>query len=206
MSLFADAVLGGEFPAISALPWATDHTTARMRALSLLLSEPDRGAVKEMINNGSAQQRDQLSKNSMEKATHYKWLLGKGEHYSVWLHQYMPPERFAKTFSYAASVHNHRYGFSSVVLKGGLHVTEFLLEGDRPRVSTHRSVLAGEGMTLSADDIHRIDRVDPETFSLLIQGPAERHYSTSYNLSTGEARDIPDMDMVLPVMVTQLPD
>ena len=57
MNLFADAVLGGEFPAIAALPWATDHATALQRASALLLAESDRGKTERLIANGSPQQR-----------------------------------------------------------------------------------------------------------------------------------------------------
>jgi hypothetical protein len=144
---------------------------------------------------------DHIADRSLERTTHFKWFLGsRPDGYTVWLHEYKAPETFARAVDFAASVHNHRYGFCSRVLSGALHVSEFTADGpDEPiRLSATRTIRQGEIMFLGHEDVHRVDRVEPRTCTLLVQGPIARSFSTCYDMTSGRGRRVYDLQSRLP--------
>jgi hypothetical protein len=151
-----------------------------------------------------------MADRSFERTTHFKWFFGADQdNYIVWLHEYKAPTVFARAVDFAASVHNHRYGFCSRVLSGALHVSDFDLiaeREDRVRLAGTRTIRVGETMTLSHEDVHRVDRVEPRTHTLLVQGPAARSFSTCYDLATGHGQRMYDLKGRLPHTIARLKD
>jgi hypothetical protein len=208
MSLFVNATSNRGFPALNDLPWRTRTEVALSEACKLLCAE---GLPNELVSWLSKRSRAELAHitdRSLERATHFKWFLGaRPAEYVVWLHEYKPPEIFARETSFAASVHNHRYGFCSRVLRGALHVSAFAVSqqsGEIVRLVGRYHIDVGGTMTLSHEDVHRIDEVAPDTCTILIQGPAARHFSTCYDPVGGPGRRVYDMQSRLPQMLAVL--
>ncbi|MBA9004996.1 hypothetical protein [Thermomonospora cellulosilytica] len=184
------------------MPWRGDGDQSALRDARHLLAAP---ALPEALGAWLAEQPqenlEQIADRSLERTTHYKWFLGSGSGgYTVWLHEYKPPEVFARAVDFAASVHNHRYGFCSRVLSGALHVSEFMTgEPHEPiRPMTSRTIGQGQTMLLSHEDVHRVDRVEPRTCTLLIQAPPTRSFSTCYDMTSGLGRRVYDLQSRLP--------
>jgi hypothetical protein len=210
VDLFENASVQRGFPVLNDLPWLTDLEAALGSARERLEQHEQTGRlVSQFLGSLSGEDRSYLLSRSMEKATHYKWLLGDGlPRYMVWLHQYKTPELFSRTHGFARSVHNHRYGFSSKVLSGALRVSSFCLSSD-PAVQglVHRgSYVLGKGdtVTVTEREIHRIDAVELRTRTVIVQGPVMRNYSMTYDLSSGQGTRIYDLDALLPDLVDEL--
>jgi hypothetical protein len=127
---------------------------------------------------------------SRETSTHYKWNLHAGDHeqFAVWLHEYKPAGQRAP--GYAESVHNHRYGLTSLVLRGGYTHLRFAVERDDHSsagvrlIEKHACRLRpGSTYSLSADDFHSVADLVDGTVTVVVQHPAVRQYSTSVNTS-----------------------
>jgi hypothetical protein len=210
VSLFDDASLQRGFPRLNQLPWLSDLETALRMAREMLGQNRDTGRlVSRFLAALSGDDQSYLLTRSMEKATHYKWLLGDGlPNYMVWLHQYKSPDLFSRTHGFARSVHNHRYGFSSKVLSGAMHVSSFCPSSDPAGYGLERDasyvLRPGDVITVTERDIHRIDAVEPRTRTVVVQGPVMRNYSTTYDLASGERTRIYDLDALLPDLVKEL--
>jgi len=130
--------------------------------------------------------------------------------YFVWLHQYKPPSEFAATNRFAASIHDHRLWFCSRVVAGGLDATWYkaAFDGHRAHLTAtiRRELCPGMVIQMCADEIHGIDSVKEGTITLLIQGPPERHYSTSFHLSDGSVRRNYDLEALYPNVLSALKD
>ncbi|WP_139128635.1 hypothetical protein [Micromonospora humi] len=177
------------------LPWQQNPYAAREQAVALLQAETGPfGAFSAWFAQLSSDEFYEVDHRSVEKTTHNKWYLGhRRRSYYVWLHQYQSPAIFAQAGRFAASVHNHRYAFCSLVLSGALTVTRFTIKDDDVAVPAETSVLGvGSTMSLSSDDVHRVDAVEKNTLTLLIQAHESRHYSTRYRLADGSRDMIPD--------------
>ncbi|MEU6034695.1 hypothetical protein ABZ801_04750 [Actinomadura sp. NPDC047616] len=201
MNLFAGACPESGFPVLDRLSWGGEEGHEALRAARDLLASAT--VPQELASWLAAQPERELERiadRSLERTTHFKWFLGaKPGQYTVWLHEYKAPDVFAQAMDFAASVHNHRYGFCSRVLSGALHVSDFAIGGDeRIRVSRTRTVWEGETMLLTHEDVHRVDRVEPRTCTLIVQGPVARSFSTCYDVATGRRRRIYDLQSRLP--------
>jgi hypothetical protein len=202
MNLFAGACPYTGFPLLDRLPWNSDGGLTALRMSQRLLMH---AALPEMLATWMAAQSEenleQIADQSLERTTHFKWFLGgRRSKYTVWMHEYKPPEIFARTADFAASVHNHRYGFCSRVLSGALNVSEFDVSGpdESVRLSGTRTIRQGQTMILSHDDVHRVDRVDSHTCTFLVQGPIARSFSTCYESAGGRGRRVYDLQSKLP--------
>jgi hypothetical protein len=199
-SLFSNATPLQGFPAIASLPWVADPSSGRRGAYELLGKESHiKSKLAAWLNDLDSSQIDFIVEHSAERATHYKWLLGGSRHsYLVWLHEYKPSGQFAKAESFAASVHDHRLWFCSRVVSGALHVTWYTahISGETASLAVTRRCRLSSNMVeqMAPMEIHGIDRVEDNTFTLLIQGPAERRYSTVYDLSDGSMSRKYDLD------------
>jgi hypothetical protein len=192
LSIFDQATPIGGFPLLAELPWLRDPVRAQEAAREILLREKDLRPTLESWLLGLPE--DQAACAGMESrttGTHEKWFLGGGEFagnagrsYIVWLHDYFSPEKFDAANNFAASTHNHRYGFVSKVISGGMNIIEFQhSHADPSALFTKRrfSISPEETMSVSPDDIHRIVSVESRTRTLLIQGPARSMHSTVYH-------------------------
>lgn len=192
MSIFDGATPTGGFPVLSSLPWLWEPERALEAAREILTSERD--LAFELESWLRALSDDQAACAGMESrttGTHDKWFLGGGKYsgaagrtYMVWLHDYFSPEKFGTSSNFAASVHNHRYGFTSRVVSGGMDIVEFQNpDNSESPLATKREfvIRSGETMSVLPKDIHRIVSVEPGTRTLLVQGPARSMYSTVYH-------------------------
>jgi hypothetical protein len=210
MSLFSKASSGSGFPALDDLPWRDRPHEALTGARGLLTAKDLTDDLAAWLTTRPSGELAQILDRSLERTTHFKWFLGAGPSaYVVWLHEYKPPELFDQATGFAASVHNHRYGFCSCVLRGGLDVSAFRTPrypGDPVRLMGRRRIGPGETMTLSHEDVHRIDQVEPQTCTILIQGPPARNFSTCYDPRSGHGRRLYDMESRLPQTLALLAD
>ena len=210
MSLFWGASPSEGFPAIAQLPWSTDPASARLCAYELLMEEGNlTSKLATWLRGLDSSQIDLIVERSVERTSHYKWLLGGDRRsYLVWLHQYKPPVEFARAGRFAASVHDHRLWFSLRVISGAMHVTWYSAEisggAASLRVMWQRRLSVGMGVQMKPEEIHRIDYVKNRTATLLIQGPAERNFSTVFDLSDGSMRRKYDLDALYPRLVNML--
>lgn len=125
---------------------------------------------------------------SRETPTHYKWHLctiGQAA-YEIWLHEYKPLTGRSSVFS--QRVHNHRYGFTSIVLSGGfLHslyeVTPYADDCAVVRTSC-RELLAGMAYSLTAEEFHSVTQVRNRTVTLVAQQRPARTFSYSVDSET----------------------
>lgn len=208
MNLFTEACPSAGFPALDQLSWSDDGSMVTLETVRrLLLASVLPEAFASWLVARSREQLEQIADRSLERTTHYKWFLGaRPGKYTVWLHEYKSPELFARAMDFAASVHNHRYGFCSCVLSGALHVSEFIIggPGEPIELSGTRTLRQGETMILSQEDVHRVDRVEPYTFTLLVQGPPARNFSTCYDVPSGRGRRVYDLQSRLPETIEAL--
>jgi hypothetical protein len=202
MNLFAGARSDNGFPALDDLPWR-DGAEAALSAACLLLETSE--LPEELVfwlATRPIEQLEWITDRSLERTTHFKWFLGaRPGNYVVWLHEYKAPKEFAQAVGFASSVHNHRYGFCSRVLSGTLHVSTFATPSepdDQIRLTGEREIKQGQTMSLSHEDVHRVDRVAPRTYTILVQGPVARSFSTCYDVASGYSRRIYDLQSRLP--------
>lgn len=210
MSLFWDAAPSKGFPAIARLPWSTDPATAHIGAYELLTAESSiTYSLAAWLGGLDSSQIDFIIEHSVERPSHYKWLLGGNRRsYLVWLHQYKSPEDFAETDGFAASAHDHRLWFTSRVISGALHATWYSAEvsGETAslKIMTQRRLSVGMVIQMKPEEIHKIDRVEDKTITLIIQGPAEHRFSTVFTFSDGSIMRKYDLDALYSCLVASL--
>jgi hypothetical protein len=210
--LFEDALPSIGFPAIAQLPWIGDPVAARRQAYDLLSHGTDIGAeLYAWLRGLDPSETDLVVRLSLERSSHYKWFLGGNIHdYFVWLHQYKSPGEFNATNEFAASIHDHRLWFCSRVMSGGLYATWYkaVLDGEKAQLTPTMRQHLRPGMVfqMHSDEIHGIESVEEGTVTLLIQGPPERHYSTSYDPSDGSSRQNFDLEALYPQFLSALKD
>jgi hypothetical protein len=125
-----------------------------------------------------------------ETGTHFKWFLGRIQERGLifWVHQYKPAAARAPT--YADTIHNHRYSFASVMLRGGYDHVHYASDGLRlvvRRVETYRPPAS---YVLAADAPHRVTNLLDGTLTVVVQGPPERGFSTVFDPQSGERRHL----------------
>lgn len=169
---------------IRQLPWQTDQRRALSECAAILEDIDGETVNRQLLEVATRQQRHQIDR-SFVRPSHNKWYLG-GEPASVmvWAHEYvdeLPPDQLG---SFAASTHNHRYGFASRIINGSITSTTFrsTLSGDGGLIPcSHLARGAGETYVMTSDEVHRIDRVAPSTITLVIQGLPVAETSSVYN-------------------------
>jgi hypothetical protein len=208
--LFDNASPSGGFPALARLPWKEEPSVAHQCAHDLLCGEAELGALLlEWLSGLEPSEIDVMVRYSVERSSHYKWFLGGNIHdYLVWLHQYKAPSEFRAINRFAASIHDHRLWFCSRVVAGGLHATWYkaVLGEQKAHLTAimRRRLPPGAVVQMEAQEIHGIDDVEEGTVTLLIQGPPERHYSTSFDLSDGGMRRNYDLEALYPKVLSAL--
>jgi hypothetical protein len=200
MTLFDAAAPSCGFPALGGLSWNSDPTQAQARAHEILVGLDDaRAQLSQWLRSLSAEEIDHIVDRSVERSSHYKWYLGGSRKaYLVWLHQYRPSRAYEKANGFAASIHDHRLGFCSRVLSGSLRVTWYAaaVENGTARLTVldRRRLSSGQVISMTSDEIHKIDDVEDNTLTLVVQGPAERHFSTVFDERNGTMQRFDDLD------------
>lgn len=126
---------------------------------------------------------------SRETPTHYKWHLRTigQDAYEIWLHEYKSLTGPSSVFS--QRVHNHRYGFTSIVLSGGfLHslyeVTPYAPGACTVACNSSRELTAGMAYSLTAEEFHSVTQVRSRTVTLVAQQRPTRTFSYSVDSET----------------------
>lgn len=179
------------------------------RAITLITpAQLTAASVAEWLHALSAADRFAVLSRSVERPTHYKWFLG-GEQrrYAVWIHEYKAFSSSPKGLgSFANTTHDHRYSFTSRILRGALEINDYAVEhaSKTPNLSITRTLRAGETFTVSTDDVHSVTFSEPGTCTLIVQGPQVRSYSTVYDLDAGTATRVFDLEARFPELVDKL--
>jgi len=185
-----------------------DHRRDEASALRARLAEMhDAGAIAAALSDVSADYyRLEIARQSRETPTHRKWFVYASDRgASIWLHEFKDADAVQSAGSFAASIHNHRYAFVSVLLTGGYSsssyevVPEAGIVGAGERVSTCDevgvlSVLPGRPYYMDVDTFHRLHSVAPHTSSLVVQFPPDYSVSFSVDESQMLLREHPDLE------------
>lgn len=140
---------------------------------------------------------------STERSTHYKWCLASTGHRGakIWLHSYKHWPEGERGF--AASIHDHRYSFTSAVLQGGLVERRWLPDGpDKIREGPLNHYGSGSVYSIHSSEIHSIERAAPGTITLVVQSATDRTASRVFHRRKREfERSVPDLETLFADMV-----
>lgn len=146
-----------------------------------------------------SEQADVMIRRSRETTTHFAWCLRDqpGEPFTFWLHEYKEQRDWRQ--GYADSVHNHRYHFSTTILRGGyLHERYTATINPNTELIGSAELLAstpcpvGASGSLLATDFHRIPRATNGTMTFLVKSREVTPWSLSYDPTTQEShRHVP---------------
>ncbi|RLK59268.1 hypothetical protein [Actinokineospora cianjurensis] len=133
-----------------------------------------------------------LAARSRETTTHFAWCLRDhaDEPFTFWLHEYKPRHEWRP--GYADSVHNHRYHFCTVILRGGYRHERYTTTTDADtglitgvRLTARTECAAGDSGFLVAQDFHRIPCAQDGTMTFLVKSRPVRRWSLSWDPTTG---------------------
>ncbi|WP_374066543.1 hypothetical protein [Actinokineospora auranticolor] len=133
-----------------------------------------------------------LVARSRETTTHFAWCLrdNADEPFTFWLHEYKPPADWRP--GYADSVHNHRYHFCTVILRGGYRHERYRTTTDpdtglitAAALTRRTECRAGDSGVLMAEEFHRIPHADEGTMTFLVKSRPVTRSSLSYDPATG---------------------
>jgi predicted metal-dependent enzyme (double-stranded beta helix superfamily) len=136
------------------------------------------------------------ARDAVEKTTHYKWLIGKGDEqrFELWLHEYKPSN--LRRPGHATVPHNHRFWLTSLILRGGFSDTRYARfeSQDEALVKpvTSRPLRPGETMVIDPDEIHSLSELEEGTLSMVVQSQPIRSYSEVFE--NGEVRRYSDLE------------
>jgi hypothetical protein len=144
--------------------------------------------------------RAQTSRVSRQTDTHMKWFIYRASSgVEIWLHEFLPDDEIRRTDRYAASIHNHRYGFASVVLNGGYtseHHRITSRDGTLHRgapvgyeIVDEVTYCAGDAYFMPYGQFHRLRAFAPETCTLVLQLPPQSSSSFSVDLNSSTLRE-----------------
>lgn len=162
---------------------------AARRVLELASVETEE--IADTIEGMTAGWYESLTKRCHETPTHFKWFLGESRQsrFTLWVHEYKESEGHG---GWAESIHDHRYGFTSMILSGGF--TQEFYSAVPVLVDSHarfeitqtgeRQETSGTMYECVPATIHRLSDVAPGTTTLLVKAPASKPFSTSFD-STG---------------------
>jgi hypothetical protein len=131
-----------------------------------------------------------LAELSVETPTHFKWFLYENQmlNYKIWLHEYK--SRIEKGAGYAIVPHNHRYWFTSFIIRGGFTNSIYQVEKlnkktiDRYLLVDEQSFEEGKIYSFSSDIIHSLSNIKEPTVTLIIQSKALKNFSESYDFQS----------------------
>lgn len=117
-----------------------------------------------------------MASRSRETTTHYKWLLAADRRIQarVWLHEFKP--RRERREGFAATVHNHRYSFQTLVLRGSYVNTLYQVSFDRNTLRVHscepvdeNEVPAYARYAMSPNEYHSLRDIEDGTQTLVME-------------------------------------
>lgn len=148
----------------------------------------DLDALRWLVLQRIEQNVQRVAQRSRETTTHYKWLLAcdRPQGTKVWLHEFKPSSE--RRPGYAATVHNHRYPFTTVALSGGYSNVRYdvvfdpeslLVERCEVTDSTH--LAPGQTYSIEPDEYHYVDEIEDRTKTLIMEFPALSPVSFSFD-------------------------
>jgi len=207
--------------------WDASNNEACAEAAELLRNVgPERllRIVRHAVSDVLEHMKDELawngfSRNIVTRPSHVKYRIGgtdhfDGEGYTLWAHYFknLPEGPFVDT------LHNHRYALAAGPLTTPYRAREWrcsrtkLLQSElwipskvewaNPEV---REYQPGETWAMSALDIHSLHIVNPNTQSVVIQGPLQRDGSYTFDEATGGVLDyFPSLNAELAPLLGEL--
>nr|WP_091383285.1 hypothetical protein [Actinokineospora alba] len=157
--------------------WVDGPTLRSVLRQHLLSLGPDKAAA--------------LIGRSRETTTHFAWCLRdrEAEPFTFWLHEYKPQSDWRP--GYADSVHNHRYHFCTVILRGGYLHERYAttIDPDTGLISAATLLRrtecgVGESGFLLADEFHRIPSAADQTMTFLVKSRPVSAASLSFDPAT----------------------
>jgi len=122
---------------------------------------------------------ERVARRSRETTTHYKWLLAsdRSQGSKIWFHEFKPA--CERRPGYASTIHNHRYPFASVALRGGYTNLRFDVCFEESSLRVHRCdlvqrecILEGSRYRMEPDEYHCVDDIADGTQTLVLELPA----------------------------------
>jgi hypothetical protein len=177
---------------LDTIEWSRDSVAQKQINAFLSGFAPEQGAFWQQLKRFAQSQQTKLERLSVETPTHFKWLIYfSGEyHYRVWLHLYKPV--MSRGSGYAIIPHNHRYSFTSLILRGGFCSTEYEIKHRDGSVfsecvAVKRNRLeTGKIYTLSSESVHALSDFIHPCATLIVQNPPVKTYSESFNPGSGQ--------------------
>lgn len=133
------------------------------------------------------------TESSRETSTHYKWFIFEtmDGSYQLFLHEYKSKQLMRP--GYALTAHNHRYWFTSKVLRGGFRHLKYLIPEVENNHFSPKQVAILEDIVLTAGDVyqvllgevHSLKEIEENTLTLVLQSKAERDSSEEFVLDEG---------------------
>jgi predicted metal-dependent enzyme (double-stranded beta helix superfamily) len=137
-------------------------------------------SLKEDLANISREQYSQTIAHSADLSSHKKFFVYRSEQqkFSIWINQF----KTERKSGFANSIHNHRYWFASVPLKGGF--IQNIHDRLSSRIIKTERIEQGKAYYISPNAVHSFDEIFPETVTLLVRSRAYFPYSESYDEQT----------------------
>lgn len=129
-----------------------------------------------------------VARLSRETTTHYKWLLAADrlQGTKVWLHEFKPSSE--RRPGYAATIHNHRYPFTTVALSGGYLNLRYdvvfdpdSLVVERCEVIGSTHLTPGQTYSIEPDEYHYVDQIEDGTKTLIMEFAPTSQASFSFD-------------------------
>ena len=123
-----------------------------------------------------------------ETTTHYVWAIASGVDIRICLNEYKPLS--VRSDGYATSIHDHRYDFVSIILRGGFSHQKYDAHFERldaikePLLISEIALSAGDLLVVRCDEFHRLSNIELDTLSLMVKLPPKKPYSTSFDVRT----------------------
>lgn len=165
---------------LAALGWS-DRAGAHRDAQHALMRVESPAALLESVRNVDPLARE--LDRSVEKTTHFKWFVASGpdRNFELWVHDYKPVEQ--RRTGHAVVAHNHRFWFTSLLLRGGFRSTRFELVSPDSAELQETSALtlnAGDTYVVDPSEIHALTDIQEGTLTLLVQSNSVRSFSDVY--------------------------
>ena len=156
----------------------------------------DKESLYKEIESHDLREREYRGKKSYNLPTHLKWYLHRdlNKQFEIWIHEYKPEALRGR--GYANVPHNHRYWFTSLLLRGSFTHKIYEVEGKQSDLLSfgsmqmigHWPMSQGDVYTLDSDKIHSLTQIDDTTLTLIVSSRQIREYSEEFVPATREIR------------------
>jgi hypothetical protein len=176
----------------------------RHSAVHLSALQHPRRALLDYLAQLSPEQHDSLFDGSHDTPTHFKWLVYRNQRprFTLWLHEYKASQ--LRGPGYAQVPHDHRYDIASLILTGGYIAATWQITQGKLTPADIKSYRPFDVMRLGHTEIHSLVEIEPETLTLVVEGPRIKAFSTAYYPPAEEPFTFPDFPARWPALRTKL--